>query len=65
MIVEQEIPIFFSSDDNYVPYLTVAIQSLKEHSNKKVWWICSQGHEYILKGSAKRGLSSKRGFEKK
>ena len=34
MIVEQEIPIFFSSDDNYVPYLTVAIQSLKEHSNK-------------------------------
>lgn len=33
MKVEQEIPIFFSSDDNYVPYLTVAIQSLKEHSS--------------------------------
>lgn len=35
MKVEQEIPIFFSSDDNYVPYLTVAIQSLKEHSNRE------------------------------
>ena len=34
MIVEQEIPIFFSSDDNYVPYLAVAIHSLEEHSNK-------------------------------
>ena len=35
MKVEQEIPIFFSSDDNYVPYLTVAIQSLKEHTNRE------------------------------
>ena len=35
MKINQEIPIFFSSDDNYVPYLTVAIQSLKEHSGKE------------------------------
>ena len=35
MKINQEIPIFFSSDDNYVPYLTVAIQSLKEHSDKE------------------------------
>ena len=34
MKINQEIPIFFSSDDNYVPYLAVAIHSLEEHSNK-------------------------------
>lgn len=33
MNVKQEIPIFFSCDDNYVPYLTVAIHSLIEHAN--------------------------------
>ena len=35
MNIEQEIPIFFSCDDNYVPYLTVAIHSLIENSNKE------------------------------
>lgn len=34
MKINQEIPIFFSSDDNYVPYLAVAIHSLEEHSSK-------------------------------
>ena len=34
MEIKQEIPIFFSCDDNYVPYLTVAIQSMKENSSK-------------------------------
>lgn len=34
MNMNQEIPIFFSCDNNYVPYLTVAIQSLIEHANK-------------------------------
>jgi len=28
------IPIFFSSDNNYAPYLTVAIESIKEYANK-------------------------------
>lgn len=34
MNVKQEIPIFFSSDDNYVPYLSVAIHSLIEHATQ-------------------------------
>lgn len=34
MNFKQEIPIFFSCDDNYVPYLTVAIYSLIEHASK-------------------------------
>lgn len=34
MNIKQEIPVFFSCDDNYVPYLTVAIYSLIEHSSK-------------------------------
>ncbi len=29
------IPIFFAVDDNYVPYLTVALRSLIDHSKKK------------------------------
>lgn len=33
MKINQEIPIFFSSDDNYVPYLAVAIHSLEKHSS--------------------------------
>ncbi len=31
---EREIPIIFSSDDNYAPYLCVAIKSLIEHSSE-------------------------------
>ena len=34
MKIKQEIPIFFSCDDNYVPYLTVAIKSLIDHTSK-------------------------------
>lgn len=34
MNIKQEIPIFFSCDDNYVPYLTVAIRSLIDHTSK-------------------------------
>ena len=30
----REIPIFFSTDDNYAPYLDVAIASLKENANR-------------------------------
>ena len=26
--IEKEIPIFFTTDDNYIPYLDVAIRSL-------------------------------------
>lgn len=38
MEMKQEIPIFFSCDDNYVPYLTVAMRSLIEHaSNENVY----------------------------
>lgn len=35
MDVKQEIPIFFSCDNNYVPYLAVAIRSLIEHTSKE------------------------------
>ena len=34
MNIKQEIPIFFSCDDNYVPYLAVAIRSLIEHTTQ-------------------------------
>ena len=34
MKIKQEIPIFFSSDDNYVPYLCVAVHSLIKNSNE-------------------------------
>ncbi len=34
MDINQEIPIFFSSDDNYVPYLAVAIRSLIDHTTQ-------------------------------
>lgn len=34
MNINQEIPIFFSCDDNYVPYLAVAIRSLIDHTTK-------------------------------
>ena len=35
MSIKQEIPVFFSSDDNYVPCLTVAIHSLIQHTSKE------------------------------
>ena len=35
MKIKQEIPIFFSCDDAYVPYLTVAIRSLIDHTSKE------------------------------
>ena len=31
----KEIPIFFSTDDNYVPYLDIAIRSLIAHASKQ------------------------------
>ncbi len=34
MNINQEIPIFFSCDDNYVPYLAVAIRSLIDHTTQ-------------------------------
>lgn len=34
MKIKQEIPIFFSSDDNYVPYLCVAVHSLIKNSDE-------------------------------
>lgn len=33
-IIKGEIPIFFSTDDNYVPFMEVAIRSLIEHASK-------------------------------
>ena len=33
-----EIPIFFSTDDNYVPFLDVAIRSLKQNSSKDYFY---------------------------
>ena len=30
----KEIPIFFSTDDNYIPYLDVAISSLIENASR-------------------------------
>ncbi len=33
-LYDREIPIFFSVDDNYLPYLSVAIKSLTDNANK-------------------------------
>ena len=33
--MNREIPIFFSTDDNYIPYLDVAIRSLIENASKR------------------------------
>ena len=30
-----EIPIFFSTDDNYIPFLTVALHSIIENASKE------------------------------
>lgn len=30
----ENIPIFFATDDNYIPFLTIAIQSIKENSSR-------------------------------
>ena len=32
---KNEIPIFFSTDDNYIPYLDIAIASLIENASKE------------------------------
>ena len=34
MNTKKTIPIFFSSDDNYVPFLSVAINSMLENASK-------------------------------
>ena len=33
--IRGSIPVFFATDDNYLPYLAVALQSLKENSSEK------------------------------
>lgn len=35
MSTEQELPIFFAVDDEYIPFLAVTLQSLVEHSSSK------------------------------
>lgn len=47
---KQEIPVFFTINDDFAPYLTVAIQSLIENANKE-----NNYHVYIVH----RGLSEK------
>ena len=34
-MMKQEIPIFFAVDDDYIPFLAVAIQSLSEKVNNE------------------------------
>jgi len=36
---KKEIPIFFSTDDNYIPFVEIAIRSLKENASKKYNYI--------------------------
>lgn len=43
---QKEIPVFFSTDDNYVPYLVVSIQSLKDTAsikNKYMLYVLNSG----------------------
>lgn len=35
MKIQKEIPVFFTTDDNYVPYLAVAIKSIEANCNKE------------------------------
>ena len=34
----KEIPIFLSIDDNYLPFLAVAVESIKAHADKNVYY---------------------------
>ncbi len=35
---KKEVPIFLSIDDNYLPFLAVAVESIKEHADKNVMY---------------------------
>ena len=43
-MTEKNIPIFFSCDDNYIPFLGVAIKSLIENSSKNNNYYNDKGH---------------------
>ncbi|MGX5377216.1 glycosyltransferase family 8 protein [Ligilactobacillus sp. LYQ135] len=49
-MIKQEIPVFFTVDNNFTPYLTVAIQSLIENADPN-----NNYHVYVIH----RGLSAK------
>ena len=34
-ITKNEIPVFFTTDDNYIPYLDIAVSSLIENASKE------------------------------
>ena len=48
------IPVFFASDDNYAPFLEVAMRSLKENSSKNYLYKI-----YVLHSGMKRGNADK------
>lgn len=54
---KKHIPVFFSSDKNYLPYLAVAIQSIKENSNDEFFYdikILSEGFDEEFKSTLKK-----------
>ena len=51
---ERVIPIFYASDDNYLPYLAVSLQSLKENADKNYRY-----EVYILTAGASERFASR------
>ena len=53
------IPIFFATDDNYVPYLAVAIKSLADNAHPKFNYII----HVLNTGLSKQNITKLKSFE--
>jgi len=57
---ENEIPIFFATDDNYAPFLTVCIKSMLAHASKDYFYklyVLTTNLDPILQGRIKQSLT--------
>ena len=57
---ENEIPIFFATDDNYAPFLTVCIKSLLENASKDYFYklyVLTTNLDPVLQGRIKQSLT--------
>lgn len=62
-VEKKKIPVFFASDDNYVPFLDVAISSMKANSSKKYDYEVYVLHSGINRESAEKVMRlSESGF---
>ena len=54
---KEVIPIFFTVDDKYIPFLAVAIQSLIENSTEKYYYLIKILYTDITEENKKKKLS--------